>query len=306
MTQPLKMIGELINNSYGRARKAWVARDIVKFQELAKSQTESGVDYLTVNIDGTQDCSVRMEEMLAFLPDLIPALQEVTNLPLSFDNPGLKFHEVAMEYYDRKKSPRPIINSVAASRDNLDGFIDLIKQFDTNVIVMASEKFIPGGGAACFDPRDVHASTRTFMEMLSTRAGRTTDHVIVDPGLPPVGADTYGLVNIGLDGMELIHNDPDLKGIHMSVGLSNFAWGTPKHIRHKLECAYLTLAVERGLDYVLANPERKPEPLEKDDPLVAALIEALRQGRAQDGETQDDAGFRQAEYVMEICSHGMV
>jgi 5-methyltetrahydrofolate corrinoid/iron sulfur protein methyltransferase len=301
MGAPLKMIGELINNSYGRARKAWIARDISKFQDLAKSQTELGVDYLTLNIDGTQDCTVRLEEMLAFLPDLIPAIQEVSRLPISFDNPSLKFHEVCMEHYDRSKSPQPIINSVAASRDNLDGFIDLIKQFDTHVIVMASEKFIPGGGAACFDPRDVHASTRTFMEMLSTRAGRTADNLIVDPGLPPVGADTYGLVNTGLDGMELIHNDPDLKGIHMSVGLSNFAWGTPRHIRHKLECAYLTLAVERGLDYVLANPERKPVPLDPGDPLVDQLKEALRQGRPQGDESQEDAGFRQAEYVNEIC-----
>jgi cobalamin-dependent methionine synthase I len=104
MGAPLKMIGELINNSYGRARKAWIARDISKFQDLAKSQTELGVDYLTLNIDGTQDCTVRLEEMLAFLPDLIPAIQEVSRLPISFDNPSLKFHEVCMEHYDRSKS----------------------------------------------------------------------------------------------------------------------------------------------------------------------------------------------------------
>jgi 5-methyltetrahydrofolate--homocysteine methyltransferase len=107
-------------------------------------------------------------------------------------------------------------------------------------------------------------------------------------------------VNIGLDAMRLIRQDPDLKGVHITVGLSNFAWGTPKHVRHDLEKAYLTLGTEAGLDFAIANPESRPAPLPADHPMVALLREALKQGRVADGETQETAGFRQAEAVMRM------
>ena len=88
----------------------------------------------------------------------------------------------------------------------------------------------------------------------------------------------------------------------MVVGLSNFAWGTPKGVREELEKAYLTLGTETGLDFAIANPERHPAPLPCDHPMVARLREALDQGRPRDGETVATSGFRQIEAVMGICS----
>ena len=298
----LNIIGELMNNSYARARNAFTARSAADYQGLAKVQAALGVRYLTLNLDGTQRIQVRMEEMLAFLPEVVAAIQEVTSVPISFDNPSVLYHEVALKHYDRKKGGRPILNSVAASRTQLDRMIELVKEYDTNVIVMASEHFVDGGSSQCLNPHDAHAAAKHFVELLCTTAGRTPDNIIIDPGLAPVGADTYGLVNIGLDAMRLIRADPDLAGVHFVVGLSNFAWGTPKGVREQLENAYLTLATEVGLDYALANPEKSPGPLPADHPMVDKLRGALAQGRAVDGESQETAGFRQAEAIMAICS----
>lgn len=299
----LHIIAELMNNSYARARKAFTDRDLIGYQNLAKSQAALGVDYLTLNIDGTQQIQVRMKEMLEFLPELIPAIQEVTSVPLAFDNPSVEYHKVALKHYDRKKSGQPILNSIAASRKNLDEMIDLVSGYDTSVIVMSSEHFAEGGACQCLNPKDAYNAAKYFVERLVTKAGRTTDQIIIDPGLAPVGADTYGLVNIGLDAMGLMSNDPDFKGVHMTVGLSNFAWGTPKSIRDLLEKAYLTLAMEVGLDFAIANPEKHPAPLPEDHPLVDQLRNALAQGRVQEGESQENAGFRQAEAIMEICNN---
>ncbi len=298
----LHLIGELMNNSYGRARNAFTARSIPDYQALARTQAELGVTYLTLNLDGTARIQVRMEEMLSFLPELIPALQDVTSVPLSFDNPSHRYHEVALAHYDRSKSGPPILNSVAASRANLERMIELVKDYDTNVIVMASEHFADGGSSQCLNPRDAHAAAKHFVELLCTKADRRPDQIIIDPGLAPVGADTYGLVNIGLDAIRLIRADPDLVGVHFIVGLSNFAWGTPKGVREQLENAYLTLAVEAGLDYALANPEKAPGPLPADHPMVAKLRAALDAGRAGVDESQETAGFRQAEAIMAICA----
>ena len=212
--------------------------------------------------------------MLAFLPDLVPAIQEATSTPISFDNPSLDYHRIALQHYDRRKSGAPILNSIAASRERLDEMIDLVKHYDTLVIVMASERVVAGGTAQCLNAQDAHAAAKHFVELLVTRAGRRNDQIIIDTGLAPVGADTYGLVNIGLDAMRLIRGDPDLRGVHLVVGLSNFAWGTPKGLREELEKAYLTLGMEAGLDFALANPEKTPGPLPGNHPLVEKLRHA--------------------------------
>ncbi len=298
----LNIIGELMNNSYARARKAFTERSAADYAHLAQLQAALGVQYLTLNLDGTARIQVRMEEMLALLPDVIQAIQSATPCPISFDNPSIKYHEVALKHYDRKKSGPPILNSIAASRTQLDQMIELVAAYDTHVVVMASEQFVPGGTAQCLSAADSHAAAKHFVELLVTKAGRRPDQIIIDPGLAPVGADTYGLVNIGLDAMRLIHNDPDLQGVHFIVGLSNFAWGTPKGVREQLENAYLTLGREVGLDFALANPEKSPGPLDPDHPMVGKLRHALAQGRAVEGESQETAGYRQAEAIMSICS----
>lgn len=304
MTPPrIRIIGELINNAYARARNAWEARDLAGFQHLAKLQADKGAEVVNVNIDGTQRIAVRVPEMLEFLPKLIPALQAVTDVPLSFDNPNIDYHRTALAAFDRSKSRgKPVLNSLAASRQRLDEMIELVREHDMRCIVMASEKFTERGSAQCLDPKDGYATAKRFVELLVEKADRTVDDIIIDPGLAPVGADTYGLVNIGLDTMRLITADPHLRGVHFSVGLSNFAWGTPKAVKAKLERAYLTLASRVGLDMALANVENNAEPLPEDDPLVAQLEEALAAGRAEPGESTEEAGFRQAAKIMEVCS----
>lgn len=301
---PPKIIGELINNAYARARRAWEARDVSGFQHLAKLQADAGAELVNLNVDGTQKVSVRVEEMLEFLPIVIPAIQAVTDVSLSFDNPNIDYHKVALGVFDRSKSRgKPLFNSLAASRHDLDGMIELIREHDMRCIVMASECFRPDGSTGqSLDPQDSYETVVRFVDLLVSKADRTVDDIIVDPGLAPVGADTYGLVNIGLDTMRLCAADPQLKGLHYSVGLSNFAWGTPKAIKPLLERAYLTIAGRLGLDYALANVEANALPLEADHPLIDALEAALAGGRTQAGETAEDAGFRQAEMVMDLCA----
>jgi 5-methyltetrahydrofolate corrinoid/iron sulfur protein methyltransferase len=300
--RPFKLIGELMNNSFARAARAFQARDVTKFQGLASLQSELGADFLTLNIDGTQRMMVKMNEMLEFLPTLIPAIQEVTDTPISFDNPATEFHEVALKHYKRTENNQPIFNSVAASRHDLDGMIDLIAKYDTKVIVMASEKFVDGGGAQCTTAQEVYEATKHHVKILRDKAGRKNADLIVDPGLAPISADTYGLVNMGLDSIELIRKDPDLEGIHISVGLTNFSFGLPKDIREGVENAYITLAHAKGLDYILGNPEKELSLLDEDSRYMKIVQKSLAAGRPADGESQEDAGFQQAEVIMELFS----
>lgn len=294
------IIGDLINNAYGRARRAWKAKDLKAYQALAISQTAQGADYLDVNIDSTRNLSVKMEEMLAFLPDLIPALQEASPLPLCFDHPSFAFHKVAMEAYDFEKSPPPLINSIAASREHLDDIIALASQYDAALLAIVSEKLTANGSAQCETPEDGYETAKYFVDLLRSKANRKNHQIFIDPGLPPVGADTQGLVNLGLDTIRLIRADKDLEGIHISVGLSNFAWGTPKGLRASMERAYLSVAGDLGLDFSISNPEHNPSPLPMDDALVIGLKNALAQGRPLAGESIMESGFRQTSAILEL------
>src|SRR5687767_14278636 len=301
--RPFKLIGELINHSFARAARAWEARDVKGYQKLAKLQADLGADYITLNIDGTQSMRVTPQEMFDFLPDLIPAIQEATSVPIAFDNPSVEFHRRCLSLYDRAKSGQPILNSVAASRHNLAEMLELVREHDTMVIGMASEKFVEGGGAQCLSADDVYGAAEQLVHLLREKANRTNEQIILDPGLAPVGADTYGLVNMGLDAMRRIRKDPDLAGVHLSVGLTNFSFGMPRGMREDVESAYLTIAVEAGLDFVLGNPEKNLHLLARDDKFVRGIEAALEAGRPTDGETQEEAGFRQAGKIIEMFEH---
>lgn len=296
------IIGDLINNAYGRARKAWSTKDLEGYQRLAKLQTNLGSDYLDVNIDSTRKLSVKKEEMLSFLPDLLPALQAASSAPLCFDNPSYDFHKVALEAYNFSKSAPPIINSIAASRDQLDALIELIGAYNASVIVIASEKFDKKGSAPCESAEDTYQTALKFVELLRSKTNLKNDQIFIDPGLPPVGADTQGLVNMGLDAIQMMRADKDLEGTHISVGLSNFAWGTPKHLRATLERCYLSVAGEMGLDFSISNPEHNPTPLPLDNEYVIGLKEALQEGRAMEGESMSEAGFRQAAAILALVT----
>jgi cobalamin-dependent methionine synthase I len=302
---PLKsptIIGELMNHSYARARKAWEARDISGYQKLAKLQTDLGASYLTLNLDGTQTLNVTVDEMLAFLPELVPTLQAVTHLPISFDNPDVAFHKEALKHFDNAKSTgKPILNSLAVSRDDLDEMIELVARYETHVIIMVSECYGPSGHmAATTTPEQARDTACHFVRRLKAEAGVENDRIVIDPGLSPITSDFKGHINLGLDTMKLIRATPELEGAHISIGLSNLAFGTPKEVRHDLERAYLTLALEAGLDWALANPEKNTVPLDRAHPMVTQLESVLYEGRVQPGETGETAGYRQLEALMKV------
>ena len=181
MTRKLRIVGELMNNSYLRARNAFLARDPKGYQDLGKLQTALGAEYLTLNLDGTQRIQVRRQEMLDFLPDVIHAIQEGTDTPIAFDNPSVEYHKVALKHYDRAKSGPPILNSLAASREHIDEMIELVKHYDTLAVVMASETYAPDGTAQCLTPWRFAPCGKTFcgVALLPGLGGATIKSLLI-------------------------------------------------------------------------------------------------------------------------------
>jgi len=107
------------------------------------------------------------------------------------------------------------------------------------------------------------------------------NEIIVDPGLGPIGADKEGMTKTRLEGMRHTSQEVDFKGIHHSVGLSNFTQMLPsrtksgKWVKTPLESAFLTLAMSLGLDFIVGNPKKKYRILNKDHDVLIALKKAI-------------------------------
>ena len=179
------VIGELMNNSYARARKAWQERNLDGYRELARLQTELGASFLTLNLDGTQKLAVTLEEMLEFLPKVIPAIQGASPLPISFDNPHVAFHIEAMKHFDSAKSSgQPILNSLSVTRHDIDGMIAVAAAHNMKVIVMASECLRPGDSHGAADSLAREAFCRLHGRWHGGFSGRR--------GLRSVGRRSHG------------------------------------------------------------------------------------------------------------------
>lgn len=300
----ITIIGDLINSAYGRARKAWQNKDLSAYQKLALSQVEWGSAFLDVNIDSTKSDNVKHQEMLDFLPDLIPALQSVTNIPLCFDNPSAEFQKVAFQHYNSQISGDAILNSIGPSRKNIPLFLDIIKEYKPYVLVVISELLVKENEVKpCESPHEILQSAYYFLELLNNKCSLPVNKIIFDPGLPPVSADTQGIVNMGLDSMKMIRENNEFKGVGISVGLSNFSWGIPKEFRPLFERAYLNIASKYGLNYAIANPEHNPIPLDDSDEITIKLKQALEFGRPTNEISQMESGYMQAEAILSIVSN---
>lgn len=79
----------------------------------------------------------------------------------------------------------------------------------------------------------------------------------------------------------MIHQDRDLAGINMSVGLSNFTVMLPSKkgdgspVKSPLESAFLTMVMPPGLNYIVGSVKRKYKLLPDDHPAMQCLNDVL-------------------------------
>ncbi len=271
----LKIIGERINPGYKSSKQLIDREDIAGLQALAAEQVRNGASYLNVNVG---DLAVRKPE---FLAELIPAIQQVVSVPLSFDFPNAAVQELCLKAYDRSRAggAKAIVNSISELRWEM---LELARISPCRFILMASERVENGRRIANKTAADVHATAaRMARRMLEADLGLTLDDLFVDVSVGPIGADTEGFTRMAVDAIGMIGSDPALAGMHMSVGLSNISVMLPKEasdgspLKQQIESAFLTLAVPNGLDTALATAGRGYERLSDDNLVMRGVREAM-------------------------------
>ena len=269
----LTLIGESINDSVPSTHKLFDADDINGLLELAKTQDELGADYIDVNV------GPRSPE---FMADLVKKLQAVTSKPLSIDTPDPAIAKAGLAAYDPKRAGgrKPMLNSVSALR--LEMF-DLYALQPFRPILLVSEQVVDGQSASCHTAEETYHAAKTLLA--AARADGLhipNDDLIIDPGIAPIGTDSEGNLKRLVAAVEMIHNDADFAGVHVSVGLSNFtvmlpakrADGTP--VKGPLESAFLTKTMPLGLDTIIGSVKRKYEILSADHPAMICFEDVLK------------------------------
>jgi 5-methyltetrahydrofolate--homocysteine methyltransferase len=259
----IAMIGDRINPGFKPTRVLVDNHDIAGIQALAARQVESGASYLDVTI------GPRAFNDHGYLMETIRAIQQAVAVPLCFDYPDRNLQEVCFRTYDRARGGAALINSITEQRWEI---MELYKDYGPfKVIVMACERMEEGIAKQNKTADEIASTAKRAARRLQSDYGMPLEDIYIDVSVSAVVADTNGLHKATLDAVQRLHNDPELKGLHLMGGLTNIGQQLPpkaadgSDLRLALECAFLTLAVPLGFDAILCTPWREYQPLAADN-----------------------------------------
>ncbi len=267
----LAIIGESINDSVPSTGRLFESQDMAGILALAKAQDEGGAAYIDVNIGR------RPPDLMA---DLVKRIQEVTEKPLSIDTPDPVIARAGLEAYDlaRAGGIRPLLNSISPLRLPM---FDLFKEFPFMPMLLVSESEEGGQPRMNRNAQEVYECARFMLEN-ARRLGLKNDQCILDPGIGPLASDLEGMLQRIMGALRLFKQDNDFKGVHVSVGLSNFTHMLPARcpdgspVKGPLESAFLTRAMPLGLDMVVGSVKRKYEILPEGNKALACFDEMVK------------------------------
>lgn len=266
----LRIIGESINDSVPSTHQLYEAEDFDAIGELAHFQSENGASVIDVNV-GSYSADVMRRA--------VEVVQRRSSLPLSIDTPDPELAEAGLLACDPGRG-KPILNSISPLRVEM---FELYDRVPFRPILLVSERRLPdGSGGPCHSAEETYEAALQLFELAKSR-GIPNDDIFFDAGIAPLASDTEGNLPRLLASLEMIHNNPEMRGVHASVGLSNFTVMLPPKrkvdgspVKSPLESAFLTLAMPLGLDYVIGSVKRNYRLLSDDDPAMCCVNEVLQ------------------------------
>jgi 5-methyltetrahydrofolate corrinoid/iron sulfur protein methyltransferase len=221
------LIGENINVMSNIIGPALRKRNPKPIQELAKAETEAGVDYINLSIGPARKAGDELMEWV------VKTVQEVTNLPLSLDTTN----PVAMEAGLIVNKGRALINSISLVR--MEDELPLVKKYNADMVALLwGREGMPWDAAE----RGVIAVELAYS---ANEIGIPNEGIWFDPIVTPVVNVDTNQVKPCLEFMSMLQDiAPGCKSI---VGLSNISNGTPTHLRPYLNRTYLMILMKYGL-----------------------------------------------------------
>jgi 5-methyltetrahydrofolate--homocysteine methyltransferase len=205
-------------------------------------QAEQGADALDVNagMPGIDEKEV--------LSELVGQLQGVLDTPLQIDSADTDALARALRVYNGK----PVINSVNGKADSMDAVFPLVKKYGGILVALT------------LDENGIPETAQGRVDIAKKILGRAKEYGIgkesflFDALTMAVGAGKSGVAPAGCAGqpalvtLECVRRLKKELGVKTILGVSNVSFGLP--CRETLNFAFLSLALEAGLDAAIVNP----------------------------------------------------
>lgn len=258
-------VGENINimsKTIGPAIKERRAEPIL---EMAKYQEKAGIDYLDMNIGPSRKAG---EETMDWL---VKTVQGEVNKPLALDTTNPAAMEAGLKVHKGKA----LINSVSLQPERLEKVLPMVKTYNAYVIGLLWGK----EGM----PRDANERAAMAVDFIyqANSMGIATEDIWIDPIVSPLCVEINQVLSC-LEFMAMLKDiAPEAKSI---VGLSNISNGTPAHLRHFLNRAYLIMLMKYGIYSAIvdAYDEELLAIAKEGMPEIASLVHRMMDGEEPD------------------------
>jgi cobalamin-dependent methionine synthase I len=222
------LVGENINVMSATIGPSMKERNPKPIQEMTKAMSETGVDYLDLNIGPARKAG---DDLMHWL---VETVQEVSDKSLSLDTTN----PLATEAGLKACKGRALINSVSLQPERLEKILPLAKQYDADMIglLWGTEGM----------PRDANERCMLAVDLIyrANEAGIASENIWIDPIATPVSVEINQLKSC-LEFMSMLPEiAPECKSI---VGLSNVSNGTPTHLRPYLNRTYMIMLMKYGM-----------------------------------------------------------
>jgi len=270
MKNPLITIGESLHASIPRTGKimkqlkelgadayAAPSEPLDYIKALVESQAAESANYIAVNLDafGEDAPQVAVDMMVEYVRMV---RKWGSGVPICIDSSnddvliaGLK------EWYNTDEAVKqPLINSVKVY--TMDNVLPLKKQYDFAVVGLLVSEEAPTGPGGSHSVDELHSLARRIFDAAVGQYGFKSDEIFFDSTVFPLAIDmpmepgVPGYTYRAFETIKNIKNDPKMKGVHCSLGISNCVRDLPGR-RIGICRAYVAKAMEYGLDAAIVN-----------------------------------------------------
>jgi methylenetetrahydrofolate reductase (NADPH) len=232
---------------------------------LIESQADEGADYLAVNLDafGEDNPQLAVDMMVQYVK-LVRRWGR--GVPICLDSSSDDVLIAGLrEWYSQESAIRnpqsaivkpPLLNSIKVY--TMDRMLPLKKDYDFSFIglLMSEDKPTGPGGSHSID--ELYGLAKRIFEQAVGRHGFRPDQIFFDSTVFPLAIDmpmepgVPGYTYRTFETIKKIKSDPQMKGVHCSLGVSNCVRDLPAR-RIGVCRAYVAKAMEYGLDAGIVN-----------------------------------------------------
>ena len=270
MKNPLIFIGESVHASIPETGKemAQLAKlgpdaysapsgPLSYIRALIESQAADGADYIAVNLDafGEDNAQIAVDMMVEYVK-MVRKLGAGVPICIDSSNDDVLTAGLKEWYNTAEPVKQPLINSVKTY--TMSNMLPLRKHFDYAFVGLLVSEDKPTGPGGSHSVDELYSLAKRIFDAAVGQYGFKSSEVFFDSTVFPLAIDMPMEPNVPgytfrtFETIKKIKNDPEMNGVHCSLGVSNSVRDLPG--RKIGVCrAYLAKAVEYGLDAGIVN-----------------------------------------------------